>query len=387
LFGNRVMSEEDPFPDPIEAQAAWLQSSSPFPVAPFAWYRIAFEASAPRGGMWAAVFFDARGRQLDADHYCGFGGSDEWAEQVFCFRAKATAAAARFRFHPMSAAVRVREVAVEEVSREAVAAWADALWATMPPLDYTPPPGRWRNLPKLSGALKAKGPQGPQGPQGRKTDPAPSGPCGPCGPCSPFRVVMLGDSIVNDTGNSPWDVLVERLHPGLRLEVVTSVRGGTGCWHYREEGRVKPCVLDFRPDLLMIGGISHNEDIEAIRSVVRQVRAAADPDILLMTGAFGKGRDPREDLAWMPTVRPGGPGYRSRLMALAAEEGCGFLDLEGAWGAYLLAIDQPYAWLMRDDVHANARGHQLLARILERYFVSISDTMKQASKPVESGLK
>jgi lysophospholipase L1-like esterase len=55
-------------------------------------------------------------------------------------------------------------------------------------------------------------------------------------------------------------------------------------------------------------------------------------------------------------------------MALAADEGCGFLDLEGAWGAYLRSVAQPYAWFMRDEVHANTRGAQLLARILERWF-------------------
>ena len=101
-----------------------------------------------------------------------------------------------------------------------------------------------------------------------------------------------------------------------------------------------------------------------------------------MTGAFGKGCDPRTLPDWSPAITAavrqahgapslsrGGDGtYRTRLAALAADEGCGFLDLDGAWGAYLLATDRPYAWFMRDEVHANARGAQLLARVLERFF-------------------
>ncbi len=344
---------------------------APFPTTPFAWHRVALRAKVPPGAMIAAVSLDAAGKPLDADHHTGIDPSADWTEQVFCTRAKAGATHALIRVNPPSLADCVRDVAVEPVGRPAVAAWADALWSTMPPL----PPN------------VAQPPSAVQFSPFRVTA---EGGCA----THTVRVVMLGDSIVNDTGNSPWEVLVERHHPGLRLEVVTSVRGGTGCWFYQREGRVKPYVLDHAPDLLMIGGISHNGDTEAIRAVIRQVRAAASaprsesygvvqlrnspapseasgtcpPDVLLMTGAFGKDRDPRALPDWSPAIAPADGSYRSRLAALAADEGCGFLDLEGVWGAYLLATDRPYGWFMRDPVHANARGSQLLGRILQRFF-------------------
>ena len=337
---------------------------TPFPTTPFAWHRVTFRAKAPNGGMIAAVSLDPDGKPLDADHHTGIDPSADWAEQLFCTRAKAGAAHAVIRVNPPHLADCVRDVAVEPVGRPAVGEWADRVWAAMPPLAWDPPPDRWRHMPRVSAARS----------ESRVTRHA-----------SRPRIVMLGDSIVNDTGNSPWEVLVERQCRGLRLEVVTSVRGGTGCWYYKDEGRVKPYVLDYQPDLLMVGGISHSGDTEAIRSVVRQVRRAFGvppsgglqeprergtpngPDILLMTGAFGKDRDPRALADWSPTIVPGDGSYRSRLEALAAEEGCGFLDLEGAWGAYLLGVSQPYDWFMRDPVHANTRGGMLLARILERY--------------------
>ena len=318
----------------------------PFPTTPFAWHRVTFRSKAGQDAMIAAVSLDAAGKPLDADHHTGLDASADWAEQSFCTRGKAGATHAVIRVNPPGQAECVRDVSVEPIERSAVADWADRVWAAMPPLDYAPPPDRWRSLPKTRSLLQSRGTR------------------------HAARIVMLGDSIVNDTGNSPWEVLVERRHPGLRLEVVTSVRGGTGCGYYRDEGRVKPYVLDYAPDLLMIGGISHNQDVEAIRSVIRQAREHIQPDILLMTGAFGKDRDPRVLPDWSPTVTPGDGSYRSRLAALAIEERCGFLDLEGAWGAYLLRTDRPYAWFMRDAVHANTRGAQLLARILEGYFSS-----------------
>ena len=46
-------------------------------------------------------------------------------------------------------------------------------------------------------------------------------------------------------------------------------------------------MLKHNPDLLMIGGISQREDVDAIREVIHQVRAKQSPEILLMTPAFG----------------------------------------------------------------------------------------------------
>jgi hypothetical protein len=60
----------------------------------------------------------------------------------------------------------------------------------------------------------------------------------------PLRIVMLGDSICNDTSKSLYETLLARIYPKAKIEIVTSVRGGTGCWYYKDEGRVKPYVLD-----------------------------------------------------------------------------------------------------------------------------------------------
>ena len=213
----------------------------------------------------------------------------------------------------------------------------EAVYAAMEPVRYVPPADRWIHLARTRTRLREGG---------------------------ELRIVMLGDSIVNDTSSSRYELLLERMYPKCRIVKITSVRGSTGCWWYKEENRVEEWVLRHRPDLLMIGGISQRDDTESIREVLRQVRARApEVEVLLMTGAFGA-MDPRKDKAWTPEVDPVGTGYRTRLMKLASEERCGFLDMTGPWGSYIRASEKGLGWFKRDPVHANERGFQILGRIL-----------------------
>jgi len=315
----------------------------PFPTTPFAWYRVTFRSKAGQDAMIAAVSLDAAGKPLDADHHTGLDASADWAEQSFCTRGKAGATHAVIRVNPPGQAECVRDVSVEPIERSAVADWADRVWAAMPPLDYAPPPDRWRSLPKTRSLLQSRGTR------------------------HAARIVMLGDSIVNDTSSSQVERLLGRAYPACKVEKVTSVRGSTGCWWYKDENRVEEWVLKHKPDLLMIGGISQRDDVDAIREVIKQVRAKApEVEVLLMTGAFGA-TDPRKDKAWTAEVPAEGTGYRTRLMKLAAEEKCGFLDMTGAWGRYIRESQYGMGWFKRDPIHANERGFQILGRILAAF--------------------
>jgi|GEM_PF-379431 len=211
-------------------------------------------------------------------------------------------------------------------------------YAQMPPVRYAPPVERWENLPR-TGKLLLEG--------------------------GTLRVVMLGDSIVNDTGRSGWDYIVGRRHPRCTIEKVTSVRGSTGCWWYRDSGRVQKFVLDHRPDLVIIGGISQRDDIDSIRDVIRQIRESAQPDILLMTGAFGS-VDPRDD-GFLNEDGAHGTSYNGSLEKLAAEVGAAFLDMETAWGRYVRDSGRELDSFKRDLIHANEQGEQILGHILANY--------------------
>lgn len=217
----------------------------------------------------------------------------------------------------------------------------DALYGQMAPVKYTPPTDRWQLIPKTMARLR----QGPK-----------------------LRIVMLGDSIVSDTASSQYELLLERMYPQCKVEKIRSVRGSTGCWWYKDEGRVNEWVLKHEPDLLMIGGISQRDDVESIRAVIHQVRAARPQiEVLVMTPVFGT-YDPRSDAKWAYDLPATDPSYRGRLRQMAAEEKVEFVNMTGPWGQYLRESDKARGWFMRDPVHANERGFQILGRILERYF-------------------
>ncbi len=186
-----------------------------------------------------------------------------------------------------------------------------------------------------------------------------------------LRIVMLGDSICNDTSNSLYETLLAERYPGARIEVVTNVRGGTGCQYYKDENRVQEYVLDDRPDLVIIAGISHGYDVDAIRSVVRQIRAGSDCEVLVMTGAISR-RDVIEP-AFLKS-RPAGVAldmierFPGELAALCREEGVEFFDMRRVWDAYVQESYRPLEHFLRDPIHGNSRGKAVLARILGRYF-------------------
>jgi hypothetical protein len=208
----------------------------------------------------------------------------------------------------------------------------------IPPVALEAPTDRWSHLPRTAGLLRQNG---------------------------ALRIVMIGDSIVNDTTQSRWEDRLQTMYPQSRIVKTTCVRGSTGCWWFKEEGRVKRYVLDHNPDLVMIGGISHKDDVDSVRDVVRQIRAALPCDILLLTGAFGY-VDPRDDKQWSFEADPA--DYRSRLRRLAEEEKAALLDMTAYWGKYIRESGKELDWFKRDAVHANERGMQVLGQILVKYF-------------------
>jgi lysophospholipase L1-like esterase len=315
-----------------------------FPVTPFHYYQLDFYSmitpSGPWSGHWAAFFYDKDGMLLP-DHYSSIDASHGWLQNSYCFRAKVNAASCAIRLHPEGTdTLYIDDIAVREVSRAAATRWADAYYAQIPPVSLTAAPERCAHLPRTMARLRDGG---------------------------TLRIVMLGDSIINDTGTAPYDLLVERMYPKARLEVITSVRGGGSCGYYQQENRVKNWVLDYQPDLVMIGGIS-NDSAESVREVIRQIRAKSAVEILVMSGCVSSEKYNPRTVAGLTAIEPGANDYRSQLARGAEEAQVEFLDMTAAWAQYILATDKPYEWFQRDRIHANDRGRAVLSRILERYF-------------------
>jgi putative heme-binding domain-containing protein len=212
----------------------------------------------------------------------------------------------------------------------------------MPHGQFAPPPADWRHLKRTRRILTEGG---------------------------ELRVMAVGDSIVNDTMRSGWVALLQDAYPKANIQATVFVRGGGGCQHYQDEGRVAKYILRRKPDLVFIGGISQ-KDIASIREVIRQLRAGLpEVEILLATGAFGA-VDPRDAVALARAPCSGTGDYGRALKALATELSCAYLDLTTPWAEYLRSAGVHPHLFHRDVVHANEFGEQVLAKIMMAFWTA-----------------
>jgi lysophospholipase L1-like esterase len=216
----------------------------------------------------------------------------------------------------------------------------EAIQKDMPPGWFTPPPPDWTHLSRTRRILTEGG---------------------------ELRLLALGDSIVNDTMRSGWAAKLQEAYPKARIQATVYVRGGGGCQHYKEEGRIAKYVVPLKPDLVFIGGISQR-DIGSIRDVIHQLRhALPEVEILLATGAFGT-VDPRSPEALARAPHSGSGAYGQSLKRLAEEERCAYLDLTTPWAEYIRSSNQHPHRFYRDVVHANEWGEQILSKIMMAFW-------------------
>jgi lysophospholipase L1-like esterase len=184
-----------------------------------------------------------------------------------------------------------------------------------------------------------------------------------------LRVLGLGDSIVNDTMRSGWVAKLQEAYPKADIKTTVYVRGGGGCQHYKNEGRVEKYILPRKPDLVFIGGISQ-ESIAGIREVIHQLRAGLpNVEILLATGTFGT-TDPRNEEALAQATHSGTASYGHALKTLADDEHCAYLDMTTPWAEYIRSTKLHPHMFYRDVVHANEYGEQILAKILMAFWAN-----------------
>ncbi|HOF87744.1 MAG TPA: hypothetical protein PLZ36_06515, partial [Armatimonadota bacterium] len=170
------------------------------PVTPGAYYRLDVSVKAEGNGYWHAWCYrvDAETPETEPAIISGtcsqLEAAGAWTPRVMWFRADRGVTHCRVVFQPLNGKpILVDGVSVRPIARHDVVACQDAVYATMPPLGYTPPKDRWQRLAATKRALQ----------RGRS-----------------LRVVMLGDSNVNDIASSDWHLRVERACRGARLETI-----------------------------------------------------------------------------------------------------------------------------------------------------------------------
>ena len=265
----------------------------------------------------------------------------------------------------------VSNVRIETATWEDAAEYADRIYgevAAKAPLDFAPE-GDWTALlPRTMDALKTG---------------------------KPWRVVMLGDSIIQDTFHSQFHALVKREFPKSNVEWILSMRGGTGCWHYCLAENFYPYVVDHRPDLLIIGGISnwavHDEtgrkDVgptgsDAMLRVAKLARERLGCEVLVVNQPLHSDRRPRPasvdasapppkmpfSAQWLGTLSP-------KLEYDALRRRCEAAKIQW-WDelvpcyTWLFGSGLPFEWYSRDAVHSGELGKQIIGRVMLGYFMT-----------------
>jgi len=306
------------------------------------YYRLKFKAMSVDHCYWWLDYFDQYGRMLPDCNSAVYPGPDcrDYDEVVY-----APGAARNMQLAFVSTGkVEARDVRLTTATAEEAARWCDEVYKKSPPLKFSAPRDSMKLLPKTAAVLKNG---------------------------TPWKVVMLGDSIVNDTFNSNFQSLLQRLYPKANVRFICSVRGSTGCWYYQEPEHFKSYIADFKPDLLMIGGISHKEDIDAIRNVIERTRKDIGCEIVLMSGPLHddwRKYDAERLDAELPSQAWTPDPFVEKQRQLSEKLSVAFLDMATIWHNYLGASHKPWQWFHRDRIHGNDRGKQIAGRILETYF-------------------
>lgn len=326
-----------------------------------AYYRLSFTAFAPVKSYEAVAFYDGAGNMI-ADNYDVVypGETGRYSRVVFAQEGVREAEV----FFQSPKGCTVSDVKLEMTTAEDAAMWCDGVYAKLPRLDRRGGSVETALPPRTLEALKT----------GKK-----------------WRVLLLGDSIMQDTFHSQFHALVKRAYPGSDVTWLVSVRGSTGCWHYCKPENFRKYVADFSPDCVFIGGISGwiRPDMPlnggpAIESVARRVNKELGAEVVVMTPTLAvdlrvpKGTESGSsvppmsfdhaalgDRAWKYGV-----AAAEELKAICGRNGWPLWDMFTPAYTWLFKTGLPAEFYSRDYVHSGELGKQLIARIALGYFTA-----------------
>lgn len=318
-------------------------------------YRLTFSAKCPVAGFWWVDFFDKDGKQLP-DVNSRLYASADWKPYEVMVPAHPAAAFGQIAFVTKKGA-QAKDVSFRRAAVEETAKWCNDFAATLPKLDAPVTTDAWKKLPKSQAKILSG---------------------------KPVNVVFLGDSIMNDTWCGNAVALIQNALPMADLRCFISVRGSTGCWYYHEKEHFDEYVAKYKPDLVVIGGISNFLGLE--RHSFEEVEANM-AETISRCQAIGA-----EAVVCTPP-----PSYEFRLVAASkafdrmlttenssfrhlqqeyerravARTGAQIWDLTTAPCEAIARSCKPLGWFKRDEAHNDDRGKQLIAQTLAAYFQAV----------------
>lgn len=306
-------------------------SGQMFPVRKSAFYQISFCSKADEKGLMFISFYNDNQMTSDADFCSSIEQSSDFIKNTYFFRSRSFADFAKISLQKQNKYLFVKEISVEEKNISDVLKWLKGMAKKISSIK--PFKIKKSYLTETTQALKT----------GKK-----------------ITVVMLGDSIVNDMSNCFFDVLLKTVYPESEIEIIPSVRNSTGCWYYEKKDRVQKYVVDYNPDLVIIGGISHKKNISSIKNVIQQIKDRIEPEIIITGGVFGEN--------WISEEKTPDE-FNVQLKILAEQQKVEFFDIGTYCGNYIKESGKPYEFFLRDRIHPNDYGRVILAYALFYFFI------------------
>ncbi len=305
-----------------------------FHLSEFNLYRVDFTVQCPAaGGLWVVDFFDEAGGRNYADNYAAvYPTLDNGTEQQTAFfMARAGAVHGTLGVRSQGDPIEVLDASVTPATKDETLEWMDSFLADFPDIDpsLNLDEKRWDVLPRTAEKLRRG---------------------------ETLRVVALGDSISNDLMNGLGHLLVEREHPGAELQIIHANGPEKSCENYQREEVLQRLVVPHSPDLLTVGGMSHEP--EHVRNVIRTVRhLCGEVDALYLDVAVNGDQEQEKRLSDL-----------RKLKRFGAEDRFAVCDITTPYHDCIRRAVHSREWFARDDEHANDRGKQLLGRIFAACF-------------------
>lgn len=350
MFGDDyVLSDFDGKTKPAGARPVTRVFRLDKPAGRPAFYRITFEAKCPeRFHYWWIDSYDAAGKEL-SDINSALYKSDDFIPYDEVIQLQDRAAYCQLSFLAPEG-TEVRDYAIRRISDAEAAEHFERIAKTLPEHSFVAPEDAFDRLPRTRAKLKSG---------------------------EPLRVLMLGDSLMNDTYNGGFAALLKRDFPASDITVLLSVRGGGSTAHYRTMEYFRPFVLDQRPDLVVMGGISSSggatkayDDMMAFLRLCRE----HDLETVMLTlpmscefrgsakacDTFGEAVDYGRFSKSL--VR------RDYIRQASAEMGVPYWDVTTPAVTASARSGKPLDWFQRDLIHNNDRAKIINARALAAYF-------------------
>ena len=316
-----------------------------------AWYSLSFSAKSGTDGYWWVDFYDKNGAPLP-DVNSRLYASYDWQAYDVVVPTRPEAVTAQIAFVSKKGAF-ARDVKMRRITEEDAAQWCDKLYATLPQLNHSVRKDAWAKLPKSRSALNST---------------------------NEFRIVFLGDSIMNDTWCGNFGAMLKRDFPRTDFKLFLSVRGATGCWYYHKRENFEEYVAKFRPDLVVIGGISNwlgpkkftiKEAEDWMVETIERCKAIGSEIVVCTPPSSYEFRKNEKAVPFdFSLCEEGGIQYlRWDFHKNAAmRTGVQIWDLTTGPCEAIARSGKPLNWFKRDAAHNDDRGKQLIAQTLAAYF-------------------